>query len=208
MKTSASLLLALGVFVASGGTTPARAAVEGVQVGATLYGYAVPDQSDFLMLVVPADRSWFHAEGRYNYEGLRTGSVFLGLNASAGDKVKLTGTAMLGGVFGDVDGVAPAFRVTAAWWKLDFSSEGEFLIDAHHLDASFFYSWSELGLSPVSWLRVGAIVQRNRIVHSDLDLQRGLLVGFSPWPVVSLTFYELNLGWAAPTYVGALGVHL
>jgi hypothetical protein len=208
MKTGASLLLALGSLVASSAMAPARAAAEGVAVDATVYGYAVPDQSDFLMLVVPADWRWFHAEGRYNYESLHTGSAFLGLNASAGDKVKLTGTAMLGGVFGDVDGVAPAFRVTVTWWKLDFSSEGEYLIDAHDLDASFFYSWSELGLNPLHWLRVGAIGQRTRVVHNDLEIQRGLFVGFSPWPVVSFTFYELNLGWDSPTFVGAFGVHL
>ena len=112
-------------------------------VGATAYGYSVPDQPDFVMVVAPVDIRWFHIEGRYNYESLHTGSIFFGANASAGDKLKLDVTGMVGGVFGDVDGVAPAFRLTLSWWKLDFSTEDEYLIDAHNLSASFFYSWSE-----------------------------------------------------------------
>ena len=46
------------------------------EIGATAYGYSVPDQPDFVMLVAPADVQWFHLEGRYNYEGLDTGSMF------------------------------------------------------------------------------------------------------------------------------------
>ena len=175
------------------------------ELGATAYGYSVPNQPDFVMVVAPVDIRWFHIEGRYNYESLRTGSIFLGANASTGDKLKLDVTGMVGGVFGDVDGVAPAFRLTLSWWKLDLSTEDEYVIDAHDLSASFFYSWSELGVSPWRWLRLGIVGQRTRVIHNGLDLQRGLLAGVSPFQSISLTFYELNLGWVTPTYILALG---
>src|SRR5262245_40814007 len=97
----------------------------GFGIAATAYGYVVPDEPNFVMLVVPADARWFHLEGRYNYESLHTGSLFAGLNFGAGDKLRFDFTAMVGGVFGDVDGVAPGYRVTLAWWRLDLSSEGE-----------------------------------------------------------------------------------
>jgi len=60
----------------------------------------VPNQPDFVMVVVPADIRWFHLEGRYNYESLRTGSLFVGVNAGTGDKLRLDVTGMFGGVFG------------------------------------------------------------------------------------------------------------
>ena len=175
------------------------------EVGATAYGYAVPDHRDFVMVVAPVDVRWFHVEGRYNYEGLHTGSIFLGLNAGAGDKLRLDVTGMLGGVFGDLGGVAPAFRFTLSWWKIDLSSEDEYVIDVHDLGASFFYSWTELGLSPLRWLRLGAVGQRTRVIQTGLDIQRGVFVGVTLFQTVTLTCYELNLGWATPTYIAAIG---
>ncbi len=204
MRTFLSLLIVAGLVAAPARLAFARDASKW-GIGATAYGYLVPDQPDFIMVVVPADIRWFHIEGRYNYESLHTGSIFLGVNAGTGDKLRFDITGMVGGVFGDVAGVAPAFRLTLSWWKLDLSTEDEYLIDAHDLSASFFYSWSELGISPLRWLRLGVVGQRTRVIHNDLDLQRGLLAGVSLFQTVSLTFYELNLGWIAPTYILALG---
>ena len=173
--------------------------------GATVYGYSVPDQKDFVMVVAPVDAGWVHLEGRYNYEGLHTGSVFLGLNAGAGDKLRFDLTAMVGSIFGDTAGVAPALRLTLTWWKLDLTTENEYVVNVRDPAASFFYSWSELGLSPLPWLRVGAVAQRTRVVESDLDIQRGVFAGVTLFQTVDLTFYELNLGWVAPTYIAAIG---
>jgi hypothetical protein len=44
-----------------------------------------------------------------------------------------------------------------------------------------------------------------RVIHTRLDLQRGLLAGVTLFQAVNLTFYELNLGWVTPTYILALG---
>ena len=175
------------------------------EIGATAYGYSVPDQRDFVMLVAPADIQWFHLEGRYNYEGLDTGSMFLGLNAGAGDQLRLDATAMVGAVFGDFAGIAPGLRVTLSWSKLDLSTENELVVDLSDPGASFFYSWSELGLSPWPWLRVGAVAQRTRVARSELEIQRGLFASVTLFQTVTLAFYELNLGWATPTYIAAIG---
>ena len=197
-------LVAVGLFTAS---ERAASAYDPNKwgAGATAYGYVVPDQPDFVMVVAPVDFRRLHLEGRYNYEGLHTGSVFVGLNAGTGDKLRLDATGMLGGVFGDLDGVAPAFRITLTWWKLDFSTESEYVIDVHDASASFFYNWSELGISPLRWLRLGTVVQRTRVVQTGLDLQRGLLAGVTLFEKMSLTFYELNLGWTTPTFIFSIG---
>jgi HEPN domain-containing protein len=107
-------------------------------------------------VTVPADLRRLHVEGRYNYEALRTGSAFVGVTGRWGDSLELGLTPMVGGVFGALAGVAPALRLSVTWWKLDLSSESEIVFDLGNAFASFFYDWTELGLSPVSWLRFGA----------------------------------------------------
>ena len=53
------------------------------------------------------------------------------------------------------------------------------LIDTADTSASFFYSWSEFTLAPTEWFRFGIAGQRTHAYHSDRDIQRGLLVGFT-----------------------------
>jgi hypothetical protein len=190
--------------------TPRAAAAEGdraVAGSATLYGYVAPDQPDFLMLVAPVDvRRRLHLEGRYNYESLRTGALFFGMNGEVGERVRLRATGMMGGVFGQVFGVAPGVRLVLTTWKLDLFVEAEYVLDVLTPSASFFYAWSELGLSPLPWARVCLVAQRTHVFRNDLEIQRGLCAGVHLFDRVDLTAYELNLGWAAPIYVGAVAV--
>ena len=179
---------------------PAEPAVGGQAV---LYGWVVPEQDNFGMAQAWLDVRRLHIEGRYNYEGLRTGSLFVGANATAGDKIAIAATAMMGAVFGDTDGIAPGFRITVTWWKLDLSTEDEIVIDPWNVENSFVYSWSELGLSPWDWLRVGVVAQRMRVLRTELDFERGLFAGVS-FGKLTATVYELNAGWTTPTWVFAL----
>ena len=52
----------------------------------TVDGYIVPDDQSYVDPVFMADRNWLHLEARYNYENLRTGSLWVGYNFSAGKK--------------------------------------------------------------------------------------------------------------------------
>src|SRR6476646_3235074 len=146
---------------------------------AIVYGWVVPDQDNFGMADAWLDIRRLHLEARYNYEGLHSGSVFVGANAGAGDKIAIAATGMVGAVFGDTRGIVPGFRITLTWWKLDLSTEDEIVIDPWNADNSFFYSWSELGFSPWDWLRVGLVAQRMRVLRTELDFDRGLLAGVS-----------------------------
>jgi hypothetical protein len=180
---------------------PAAPAVEAV-----VYGFVVPDQDNFVIGDAWVDVRGLHIEARYNYEGLHSGSIFLGANASAGDTIAMSATAMVGGVFGDTHGIAPGFRVTVTWWKLDLSTEEELVIEPRNLENSFFYSWSELGFWPWDWLRVGLVAERLRVMRAGLDFDRGLLAGVS-FGKLTATVYELNAPWTAPTWVFALAAH-
>ena len=157
------------------------------------------------MVLVPVDLRRLHVEVRYNYEARHSSSAFAGVNAAWGESLKLAVTPMIGGVFGDLDGLVPALRWTLAWWKLDLFSESEYVVDLGDASQSFFYDWSELGFSPVAWLRLGAAIQRTRVFMTSLDIQRGLFVGVTV-RFLTLTLYEFNLGWTTPVWVGAASV--
>ena len=62
--------------------------------------YLISGGQDFVQPTFSADHDWLHLEARYNYEGIDTGSAWVGYDFSVGDKVKLDFTPMIGGVFG------------------------------------------------------------------------------------------------------------
>jgi hypothetical protein len=175
---------------------------------ATAFLYVVRHETNFLMLVAPVDiRRRYHVEARYNYEALDSGSVFAGLNAAWGQDLRLRITPMIGGVFGALDGVVPALRLTLAWWRLDLYSESEVVVAFNDggADDGFFYNWSELGFSPLYWLRAGAVFQRSRIFMMPREIQRGLFVAVTI-RFITVSLYEFNLGWEPPTWVAAFSV--
>jgi len=172
---------------------------------ASVYTYIVPNADDYAQPTVTADRGWLHLEARYNYEALETGSAWVGYNFAGGEKLAWEITPMLGGVFGDLNGIAPGYKGSLSWWKLELYSEGEIVFDAGDWSDSFFYNWSELSLAPVEWFRFGLVTQRTRVYETDRDIQRGLLAGFS-YKMVDLTTYVFNLDDSKPTWVVAVGV--
>jgi hypothetical protein len=158
---------------------------------ASITGYLVPDDRDYVQPTFAADRGWLHLEARYNYEALETGSVWVGYNFSVGEKLTFDFTPMIGGVFGDLTGVAPGYEATLTWWKLELYTEGEFVFSTGDRSEDFFYTWSELSLAPVDWFRFGFVAQRTKAYETDFDIQRGFLIGFS-FKRVDFTTYVFN----------------
>jgi len=174
---------------------------------ASLNAYFVPQQRDFLDPVVTADRKGVHLEARYNYEALDTGSLWVGWNLHFGDALSLDLTPMVGGVFGSLDGFAPGYELTLSYKKFQLYSSGEYVFDAAGKSGDFFYNWSQLRYSLWKWLEVGLVAQRTRAYKSELDVQRGVFVGFTR-KNVNLTVFVFNPGWEDPTTVVTLGVGL
>src|SRR6188768_215223 len=54
---------------------------------AAAYTYFVPDDRDYFQPTITADRGPLHFEARYNYEGLDSGSAWVGYNYSGGQKL-------------------------------------------------------------------------------------------------------------------------
>jgi hypothetical protein len=172
---------------------------------ASAYTYIVPDSRDYVQPTFTADRGWLHLEARYNYEALDTGSAWVGYNFSGGEKLAWEIAPMLGGVFGDITGIAPGYKGSLSWWKLELYSEGEYVFDTGNSSDSFFYNWSELTLAPVDWFRFGLVTQRTRLYQTDREIQRGLLVGFN-YKKVDLSGIVFNPDDNKPTFVIAVGL--
>ncbi len=195
-------LLALGVSVQN--ATGASPTIQTEQVATdwsfSAYTYIVPNSSDYVQPTLTVDRRWLHLEARYNYEDQETGSVWVGYNFSFGEKLSLDLTPMLGGVFGNTTGIAPGLRVSLKWLRLELYGEGEYVFNTSEREDSFCYFWSELTLSPVDWLRAGLVAQRTRAYESELDIQRGFLVGLS-YKQVEVAGHVFNPDRSKPTYV-------
>lgn len=158
--------------------------------------YFIPD--DFFVLpVFKADRKWLHLEARYNYEDRETFSGWVGYNFTGGKKLEFTITPMIGGAIGLTQGITTGLEMTWTLGKFELYTESEYLIDPQNTENNFFYNWSDLSYSPTDWLWVGISGQRTKVYETDLDIQRGILVGagFKSWEV---TTYVYNLGWEDP----------
>ncbi len=201
--------LALGAQLWAQGTpapaTPKSPDKEPWAYSLTTDGYIVPDGESYVSPVLTADRQWLHLEARYNYENLNTGSLWAGYNFSAGKKLQLALTPMIGGVFGRTTGIAPGCEASLTYKKLQFSSSNEYVIDTSHISGSFFYSWPEVTYSLLDWLKVGLVAQRTRAYHTSLDTQRGFLVGVSH-KKLEFTTYVFDPDLSNPTTVLELGV--
>jgi hypothetical protein len=172
---------------------------------AAAYSYFVPDAGNYVQPTFTADRGWLHLEGRYHYEALDTGSAWIGYNFSGGDTLSWELTPMFGAVFGDTAGVAPGYKGSLGWWKLEFYSEGEYVFDAGDSADSFFYNWSELTLAPADQFRFGLVTQRTRVWESDRDIQRGLLLGVT-YQNLDVSAYVFNPDDEDPTFVVAVAL--
>jgi hypothetical protein len=155
--------------------------------------YFIPD--DFFVLpVMRADWKWLHLEARYNYEDRETFSAWVGYNFSGGKKLQFTITPMVGAAFGLTQGITTGIESTFSIGRFELYSESEYLIDPNNSENNFYYNWSDLTYSPTDWLWVGISGQRTKVYETDLDFQRGILVGggLKWWEV---TTYLFNIGY-------------
>lgn len=173
----------------------------------TVATYIVPEDRDYVQPTLTADYEWLHVEGRYNYESYDAASLWLGCNLSIGETLTLDFTPMVGGVFGDVDGVAPGFKLTLGFWKIELYSEAEYLFDTNDHESNFAYMWSELALAPVDWLRFGIASQRTNAYETDVEFERGLFAGVA-YRWLNLTTYVFNLDQNEQTMVLSVGASL
>jgi hypothetical protein len=136
--------------------------------------YSFRDQDDFVLAVATAEKGPLHLEARYNYEAQDSGSLFAGWKFPGGETLTYELTPILGGVFGQKEGIAPGFEAAVAYGVADFYIEAEYVYDLEIRKDSFTYAWIELGFTPREWLRSGFVGQRTMVYQSERDTQRGV----------------------------------
>lgn len=166
--------------------------------------YLIPD--DFFVLpVFRADKNKLHLEARYNYEDRETFSGWIGYNFTGGEQLEYTITPMAGGVVGNSDGLAAGLEITLTYKSFELYAESENFFDFDSRDNNYFYNWTDLTYAPTDWLWLGISGQRTRLYQTDLDIQRGILVGagLKNW---ELSTYCYNLGFDDPFFLVTLSV--
>jgi len=91
------------------------------------FTYLAQHARDYVNPNFSADYDRLHLEARYNYEALKTGSVWIGYNFPSfriGKDLEVNVTTMLGGVFGEITGVAPGYSIEASYKIIKASTQG------------------------------------------------------------------------------------
>jgi hypothetical protein len=141
--------------------------------------------------IITADKGNLHLEARYNYEDIKTFSGWVGYNLFGGDEFEYFITPMIGGAIGRTDGIAPGLEFTLSCAGFELYSESEYLFDFASSEYNFFYSWTDLTYSPLDWLWFGISGQRMKLYQTDVEIDRGLIIGGS-YKQVQIASYLYN----------------
>lgn len=120
-----------------------------------------------------------HTELRYNYEELKTASVYIGKNFSRDSTLSYSITPMLGWVFGKFNGGSVALNADADYKKFFVSLQTQYTASKNGAAGNFFYTWAETGYQPVDWFYAGVSTQLTKIYKEKKIAAYGLLVGFN-----------------------------
>ena len=170
----------------------------------TAYPTVVRGGENYTSAIAVADRGPLHLEARYNYESVGARSAFVGWTFSGGETITWELTPLLGGAWGTTQAFVPALEASVAWKKFDFYIEAEYVRDNRQRTDSYFYAWSELGIRPVEWLRVGIAGQRTSTYGNDREIQRGPFAQVT-WGPVTIGGYWFNPGSNHQVFVGMIG---
>ena len=194
---------ALGAEEEHGGRRASPAANPSWEFAITAYPTVVRGGENYTSAIAVADRGPLHLEARYNYESVGARSAFVGWTFAGGEAITWELTPLLGGAWGTTQAFVPALEASVAWKQLDFYIEAEYVRDSHQRTDSYCYSWSELGVRPAEWLRVGIAGQRTRTYSNERDIQRGPFAQVT-WGPVTIGGYWFNPGSNDQVFVGMI----
>src|SRR3954468_6146643 len=117
------LLLAMSNAPAGAAETLEPAEDTGWAYSSSVTTYIAEHDREYASPTISADLNSLHLELRYNYEALKTGSIFAGYNLTFGKKVQFEVMPMIGGVLGDINGVAPGYTISIASGPIEFYTQ-------------------------------------------------------------------------------------
>ncbi len=153
--------------------------------------YWLPHEPDFLLGIGTADRGALHLEARWQYEDLRSVSVFAGRKFGFGEDLHLDVTPIAGPLLGRTSGIVPGVEADLSWRWLRLYTEDEYVFAFDDSSANYFYTWTELTATPWEFLTLGLVGQRTRLVQRPVEIERGILARLSV-RAITLGVYLFN----------------
>jgi hypothetical protein len=113
---------------------------------------------------------------------------------------------MAGAAIGNTNGLAPGLMITLGFYGFELYTESEYIFDLDAREDNFYYNWTDLSYSPTDWLWFGLSIQRTKLYQTDLEIQRGLLLG-GGYKWFGINGYLYNIGWDDPYFILSLSLN-
>jgi hypothetical protein len=152
------------------------------------------------------DRNWY-VEARYNYEELRSASVYVGKNFSKeSESLYYSVTPIIGGVAGKFTGGSAGMNLQVEYGKFFFYSQSQFTFTPKSKGNNFLFGWAELAVEPLPWVYLGLSLQHTHDLRTHGKVtEEGIVIGFNfrRW---TFPLYGFNLGDSQRYFI--LGINL
>jgi hypothetical protein len=162
-------------------------------ISSTLIQYNLPAQSDWLletyyysgkplsgivsMLHVETKKGWY-TEIRYNYEDVKTISLFTGKTFRGGTDIQYSVTPLLGYSLGTFNGISLGVNAEAAWKDFFVSTQSQYSRSVKDKSENFFFTWSEAGYNICPNFYAGFAIQYTKLTDQS-DVDPGFLAGLN-----------------------------
>ncbi len=120
----------------------------------------------------------FYTELRYNYEDIKTGSLYFGRSFAGGKNLEFDIIPMLGIVVGKYNGASAAVNIELEYKNLFLSIHPQYTINKDKDADTFYFNWSELAYQPLKFMYAGVSVQQTKLYKTAMENEYGLLLCF------------------------------
>ncbi len=131
-----------------------------------------------------------YAELRYNYEDIKTLSLYAGKTFTGGSAFQYSFTPMTGYCIGKFTGLSFATNAEAEWKDFYLSTQTQYSMATKKDIANFFFSWSEVGYNVFRNFFAGLAVQYTRQQGAN-DIQPGFVAGLN-FKNISIPLYMFS----------------
>ena len=137
------------------------------------------------------DRSGWYGEIRYNYDEVKTLSLYAGKTFSREDSLSWYVTPVAGLLLGQFKGGSVGANIAVSYGKWSFSSLGQYSFSVQDKEYNFIYSWSELCYQLTDFLFGGLVVQQTCLYQTNNKWDPGLQAGIT-WDKWSFPLYAFS----------------
>lgn len=170
-----------------------------------LYTYWASGIGFYAIPVAAVDVHDWHFEARYNYEDVRTGSVWAGPSFEWEGDVPGSVTPLGGLVFGNTNGVALGLETEITWDVFTFYAEAEHVVVPSDRTYDYTYVWADLYAHLFDAVDAGLTLQRLRSFEAAVETSPGAFIG-TTIGIVSPRFYAFGLTSDEPYFMLSIDV--